>query len=107
MGKFCSLMRRMTWTGEEAVSNGLVDHIGGLNDALNYLYRQCNLTESDCDIAVLPRKTYLFENPLDYTGLFDKIIDTFLGSRETILSSDFFDETENIFYRMPYNIEIN
>jgi len=100
------LGRGRTWTGAEALANGLVDHVGGLNDALDHLRRECGLTAEESVTVVLPRKTYLFENPFDFSELFDKIINTVLGTNEMILSSEFFDETEYIFYRMPYNIEI-
>jgi protease-4 len=48
------LAKGRVWTGADAVSNGLVDRLGGLEDALELACRRAGLRREDTDVKALP-----------------------------------------------------
>ncbi len=57
------------WTGTEAVANGLVDELGGLNDALDYVAGRFDLeSRRDLNVTVLPKPQSAIEQLADILG---------------------------------------
>jgi len=53
------------WLGAQAVNNGLVDELGGLSDALDYVAKSKNLEDrDDLQVVILPRPKTAFERIL-------------------------------------------
>jgi protease-4 len=48
------LAKGRVWTGADAVSNGLVDRLGGLEDAIELACRSAGLRRADTDVKALP-----------------------------------------------------
>lgn len=48
------LAKGRVWTGADAVSNGLVDRLGGLEDAIEVACRSAGLRREDADVRALP-----------------------------------------------------
>jgi len=48
------LAKGRVWTGADAVSNGLLDRLGGLEDAIEQACRSAGLRREDTDVKVLP-----------------------------------------------------
>lgn len=55
-----NIAKGRVWTGEQAVKNGLVDEIGGLNEALNYTASKIGLKDrNDLNVMIMPKpKTF-------------------------------------------------
>ena len=97
------------WTGAEALAIGLVDHIGTLEDALDYAATSIDGVTSTSDVQIV-------EYPKPQTSL-EAILDL-LGSGETVLAGTPFESVEKAFRcwnasdagkayaRMPYVIDI-
>ena len=97
------------WTGAEALAIGLVDHIGTLEDALDYAATSIDGVTSTSDVQIV-------EYPKPQTSL-EAILDL-LGSGETVLAGTPFENVEKAFRcwnasdagkayaRMPYVIDI-
>ncbi|MBI4030270.1 MAG: signal peptide peptidase SppA [Proteobacteria bacterium] len=63
------IARGHVWTGKQAVANGLVDEIGGLDAALDYAAKELGATDRrDLRIVVLPRPLSVFEKMADLIG---------------------------------------
>jgi len=56
-----ALARGRIWTGKEAVERGLVDAIGGLNEAITAALDKAELSKEDADIRTWPRPQGLME----------------------------------------------
>jgi protease-4 len=99
------LGRGRVWTGQEALSNGLIDELGGLWESLEFLRRQTGITGYTVDIYPRRRPLFLFSTP--------KLVQSFVraviggGSDEdtagalTGLSSD-----ARVVARLPYDVVI-
>jgi protease-4 len=97
--------RGRVWTGEEAVANGLADRIGGFYQALETLYTRSGVERGYADIVTFPRERYYFRNPFDFPRLYGKLSALLTGDEESLAALNIF-ESDHIFYRMPYDIEI-
>lgn len=83
--------RGRVWTGARAAKNGLVDEIGGLNEALDYAATLTGKkTRDDVNIQIMPKpKTQIEllmeflgeEVSLGFGGRFDAALETFFGGR--------------------------
>ena len=93
------------WTGNEAIANGLVDDLGGLQDAIVYMAGHLQL--SDYRIEVYPRNRPWFLVPriplLEYVGAALK------GSSSPEAALEQFDLPQdwNMYARLPYDIRID
>lgn len=66
------------YTGREALKKGLVDKLGGLNDAIRYLAAEAKL--KDYEIRVMPRPKTLFDYINEALGLGDDEEDASAGA---------------------------
>ena len=99
-----NLARGRVWTGQEALSIGLVDEIGGLRNAIAYTAEKLNL--KDYRVEFYPEKRPLFLLP---GSRFLSSVSAFLGlgqSQGDNSDSDFQIEENGILARMPFDILI-
>jgi len=93
------------WTGREAVSNGLVDRVGGVKSALDFLSDKSRV--KDYRVVVYPLKRPWIVLP--GRSIFDLAARTIapglLGSDDAALSAPVIPE-EGIYARLPYDITI-
>jgi protease-4 len=54
-----AVARGRVWTGADALAHGLVDRLGGLDDALDHACERAGLRREDVDVRPLPRVTAL------------------------------------------------
>ena len=99
------LGRGRTWTGQEAVQNGLADRFGGIYQAFECICRELNLDKNDIEIVSFPQKYYLFKNPFDISHIWKQLY-RWVSADESADPAALSDETDFIYFRMPYNIEI-
>jgi len=100
-----ALGRGQVWTGNEAVANGLADRIGGLYQALNALSAKCDVEFNDAVVVSYPEKRFLFPNPFNFPKLYDMLAGWLSGIDDQWVASNLIG-SEHIYYRLPYNIEI-
>ncbi len=100
-----NLGRGQVWTGTEAVANGLADHLGGVHEALQALCDESGINREEALVVSYPQEKYFFRNPFDIPEFYRKISSWLAGAGQELAASNFL-ESEYIFYRMPYNIEI-
>lgn len=100
-----ALGRGQVWTGNEAVANGLADHIGGLYQAILALSVECGIEYDKAIVVGYPEERYLIRNPFDFPFIYEKLAGWLAGGDEEWAASHFL-ESEHIFFRMPYKIEI-
>ncbi|MCP4567586.1 MAG: signal peptide peptidase SppA [FCB group bacterium] len=100
-----ALGRGQVWTGIEAIGNGLADSTGGLYQAIESLHRQCGLKAEDTEIITLPRKYFLFDNPFDFQQILAAASERIFGTNKPPVALDI-PATDQIYFRMPYNIVI-
>jgi len=63
------IARGHVWTGKQAVANGLVDELGGLDAALDYAAKELGgKNRRDLRVVILPRPVSLFEKIADLLG---------------------------------------
>ncbi len=91
------------WTGQEANQNGLVDKVGGLKDALDFLASENNF--SDYRVELYPRNRPLFILPGNsllnmFSSLFSKSND------EVNIEKQIIGDNNYLFERLPYDIII-
>ncbi len=99
-----NLARGRVWTGQEALSIGLVDEIGGLRNAIVYSAEKLNL--KDYRVEFYPEKRPLFLLP---GSRFLNSVSAFLGigqSQSDNGDSEFQIEENGILARMPFDIII-
>jgi len=100
-----ALSRGKVWTGREALSNGLIDELGGLKRSLDYVADRLEL--KDYRIAIYPEKRPWFVLP---GRSFMKAIARFLvgeGTFNEVLSKGLgLTESGEIIARMPFDITI-
>jgi len=100
-----ALGRGQVWTGNEAVANGLADRVGGLYQAVMALSAKCGVEYDQAVVVSYPEERYLFRNPFDFPRIYERLAGWLTGVDEELAASNFL-ESEHIFFRMPYNIEI-
>jgi protease-4 len=98
-----ALSQGKVWTGQEALSNGLIDETGGLKQTLDYTAAQLGL--KDYRIAVYPEK----RSWLAFPGRsFIRALARFFSSTPGKILAESLDlqPTGEVFARMPYDISI-
>ncbi|MGB9596684.1 MAG: signal peptide peptidase SppA, partial [Candidatus Poribacteria bacterium] len=95
-----SIGQGRVWTGKQAKEIGLVDRLGGLNQAISVASEKANLKDSSPDIVRLPRRGFIWQrlavgnlSLLSIKSLFD------LPKIEDALSNNKF------YFLMPYVID--
>lgn len=100
-----ALGRGRVWTGGEAINNGLVDELGGLRQSIDYAAHIAGL--KDYDIRIYPQKRPLFVIP--GWSIIRSVASVFgLGgnSGESTAGSLLYDEADNMYTRMPFDIDL-
>ena len=97
------------WTGIQAKANGLVDQLGGLDDAVKLAAKSAKLGEGDYRVKYLPRKKDFFE----------QLFSSFSDDEETKLRAQLGDLAPYVTYlkklktmqgiqtRMPFELKID
>ena len=95
------------WSGVDALSIGLIDEIGGLEDAIVSAADLSGL--EDYRIITLPKKTDMFEEFIESFSVKNNIIlPDFMGVPEkTINQLEFLNSKEKIQARIPFMMELN
>ncbi|MEM7550037.1 MAG: signal peptide peptidase SppA [Bacteroidota bacterium] len=97
------------WTGQDALEVGLVDVLGGYNDAINIAAESAGLEEDEYRIVYLPRQKPLFEE------LFEDIVSnvqTYYVEEKYGALTKYVDKAEKmmqyngIMARLPFDLEI-
>ncbi|MCF0058259.1 signal peptide peptidase SppA [Dyadobacter sp. CY356] len=80
-----SLAQGRVWSGTEAKANGLVDVLGGIDDAIVIAAKAAKLSEGDYRVRYFPEKKKPFEELLGKMmgGSEDKVLDRNLGELST------------------------
>ncbi|MCK5125934.1 MAG: signal peptide peptidase SppA [candidate division Zixibacteria bacterium] len=101
-----SIGRGQVWTGSEAVSNGLVDELGGIHHAIMGMAQAlgCNSLD-DIEIVSLPVKRFWLKNPFDFKFYSSQLLALLHGAEKSATTLNALEEG-NIFFRIPYDIEI-
>lgn len=100
-----NLSRGRVWTGREALANGLIDELGGICQALDYLAHELQL--EDYRVELYPQKRPWFILP--GSSLLRSVASLFMGDRavEDVLPAPLpGDGEESILARMPFDIVI-
>jgi protease IV len=66
--KLKSIASGRVWTGTQGKENGLVDVLGGIDDAINIAAKKAKLKEGDYRVKYLPIKKSSFETILEKLG---------------------------------------
>lgn len=99
-----NLSRGRVWTGSEAISNGLVDGLGGLKEAIDLLKTRLG-DDKEYGIELYPRNRPWLQLPMP--SLFSSISEKIFGkSSNTSASSLISSENGVMFTRMPYDLSI-
>lgn len=102
------------WSGQEALKIGLVDEIGGLEEAIKYTLKTAKL-EQDWSLAEYPsRKTWEeeFLNKLFRTEIFDfstssaQLTQDLLKLKEEFIIFQSFNDPKGIYTRLPFYLQI-
>ena len=95
------------WSGVDALSIGLIDEIGGLEDAIVSAAELAEL--DDYRIITMPKKTDVFEELIEsFSAKQSIILPDFLGvSEKTINQLEFLNTKETIQARIPFIFEVN
>ncbi|UCC44780.1 MAG: signal peptide peptidase SppA, partial [Candidatus Zixiibacteriota bacterium] len=99
------LGRGRVWTGDDALSNGLVDDLGGLRQALDHAAAMLDLKEYR--VRLYPEKRPLFVFP--GRSMIRRFVSLLMGApSEDVLPdlNSFLSEDGYLLARMPYDIEI-
>ena len=95
------------WSGADALSIGLIDEIGGLEDAIASAADLSDL--EDYRIITLPKKTDMFEEFIEsFSAKQNIILPEFLGiSEKTINQLEFLNSKDKIQARIPFIMEVH
>ena len=93
------------WSGTEAVRIGLADRIGGCYQALETLCSIINVSRDEALIVSYPKEKYFFKNPFDLPSIYRILADLIADGKDKTMISGLM-ENDYIFYRLPYNLEI-
>ncbi len=94
--------RGRVWTGNQAKTNGLVDELGGIKQAIEIAKIKAGIKEKTLvEIVTLPKRWSFFG--WDFEEAF-----SFLGSKKVLKDLEKLEEfnQEKVFYLMPYEIEV-
>ena len=113
--KVKKIARGRVWSGKEAVNIGLVDRLGGLEDAIAYAAETAELGNS-WQLEEYPQKnrfeTQIIQNLLDVNslesqGAIDPITAEFLKFRQELAMLSAFNDPSGVYARLPFNFEID
>lgn len=95
------------WSGADALSIGLIDEIGGLEDAIASAADLSSL--EDYRIITLPKKTDMFEEFIEsFSAKQNIVLPDFLGISEKIINQlEFLNSKEKIQARIPFIMEVH
>lgn len=112
--KVREIARGRIWSGKEAFKIGLVDNIGGLEEAIAYAAAKAELGDN-WQLEEYPQQ-YLFETEileqlfdvemLKQTGKIDPITAELLKIKNELAIFQTFDDPRGIYARLPFNLEI-
>ena len=112
--KVREIARGRIWSGKEAFKIGLVDNIGGLEEAIAYAAAKAELGDN-WQLEEYPQQ-YLFETEileqlfdvemLKQTGKIDPITAELLTIRNELAIFQTFDDPRGIYARLPFSLEI-
>lgn len=95
------------WSGADALSIGLIDEIGGLEDAIASAADLSDL--EDYRIITLPKKTDMFEEFIEsFSAKQNIVLPYFLGIAEKMINQlEFLNSKEKIQARIPFIMEVH
>jgi len=95
------------WSGADALSIGLIDEIGGLEDAIASAADLSSL--EDYRIITLPKKTDMFEEFIEsFSAKQNIVLPDFLGISEKMINQlEFLNSKEKIQARIPFIMEVH
>ena len=95
------------WSGTDALSIGLIDEIGGLEDAIASAADLSSL--EDYRIITLPKKTDMFEEFIEsFSAKQNIVLPDFLGISEKMINQlEFLNSKEKIQARIPFIMEVH
>ena len=95
------------WSGADALSIGLIDEIGGLDDAIVSAADLSDL--EDYRIITLPKKTDMFEEFIEsFSAKQNIVLPDFLGISEKMINQlEFLNSKEKIQARIPFIMEVH
>ena len=95
------------WSGADALSIGLIDEIGGLEDAIASAADLSDL--EDYRIITLPKKTDMFEEFIEsFSAKQNIVLPDFLGISEKMINQlEFLNSKEKIQARIPFIMEVH
>ena len=95
------------WSGADALSIGLIDEIGGLEDAIASAADLSDL--EDYRIITLPKKTDMFEEFIEsFSAKQNIVLPNFLGISEKMINQlEFLNSKEKIQARIPFIMEVH
>ncbi len=113
--KVKEIARGRVWSGKEAVSIGLVDRIGGLENAIAYAAEKAELGNS-WQLEEYPQQnrfeTQLLQHLFDVEylqsqGVIDPVTAEFLKIRQELAILSAFNDPSGVYARLPFNFEID
>lgn len=94
------------WTGNQAFKNGLIDEIGGLEDALTAM--KSKIGDNNINIVHLPKRMNAFEKFVQhFTNTKMSLPEPFVQYNYLLNNPEFFKSFKHPQTRLPYLIEIN
>ena len=115
MDKVKNIARGRVWSGKEAVNIGLVDRLGGLENAIAYAAEKAELGNS-WQLEEYPQQNrfetqvlqHLFDiKTLESQGAIDPITAEFLKIKQELSMLSAFNDPGGVYARLPLNFEID
>lgn len=102
------------WSGKEAVNNGLIDRIGGLETAIAYAAETAKLKDN-WELQEYPQQNrfetelvqMLFDVQMADPSQIDSITAEFLKARKELALLQHFSDPSGVYARLPFNFEID
>ena len=102
------IARGRVWTGKDAVKNGLVDELGGIQEAINFALKEVEIDSSDAKVAYYPKRKV--EPWIEIIEAFENNEDKDAGIPEELI--EYYQLLKNIEQRigiqarLPYDIKL-
>ena len=113
--KVKEIARGRVWSGKDAVEIGLVDRLGGLENAIAYAAEKAELGNS-WQLEEYPQQNrfetqilqHLFDiESLESQGAIDPVTAEFLKVRQELTMLSAFNDPSGVYARLPFNFEID
>ena len=112
--KVKKIARGRVWSGKQAVDIGLVDRLGGLEDAIAYAAEKAELGNS-WQLEEYPQNNrfdtqllqHLFDVDLESQGAIDPVTAEFLKFRQELAMLSAFNDPSGVYARLPFNFKID